>query len=175
MPKYNVEATFDLETSIEPEGVGSSFDLSGIDCENVNDESYFSSQNVECDGGHIIFEGVSADDEDDARSKAEEVVFDGQEVEDSNGFTWVLSNVDFTVEAVEMDFDQAREVLTRLADEQGDEVAEAIKVVFDHIDGQDERISSLVNRLDALQGELNQLRQELAAQATQATPDTPSA
>src|SRR5215510_7250883 len=52
MPKFNVTIEFELETTIEPEGIR--FDEpDGV--EDFSDDSYFSGQDVTCDRGEITF------------------------------------------------------------------------------------------------------------------------
>ena len=115
MPKFTVNASFSLQTEIEPDGINltHSLDLSETaDDESAEDESYFRSQEIECDGGDLKFV-VVADDEYDAESKASGIISDGMEVEDNSGLTWLITNVSIDVEAVEeeMTVEKAKEII----------------------------------------------------------------
>lgn len=96
--RYKVTAEFSLETRIEPDGVR--FDGFGSDAEQFSDDSYFSDTEVEVYGGGVSFE-VEAEDEDAAAEKSADVIYDGQEVEDDNGFTWMVTNLNVEVEELE--------------------------------------------------------------------------
>jgi hypothetical protein len=136
MPKFTVEASFSLTTTIDPDGI--SFDHDEV--EDLQDNSYWNGQEVEADGGELTFT-VEADDEYDAERKAEEVVVDGDDVTDYNGFTWTITNVSITVEKVEeeMTLERAIEILTalfaRLADNGHvtEEDQEALAFLLAHI------------------------------------------
>jgi hypothetical protein len=95
MPRFNITAQFDLSTEIEPELYGS-FDSSA---DEFSDESYWGTQNVTADGGDLRFV-VEADSEEDAQLVAAQTIFDGQEVEDRNGLTWLVENLNVEVEEV---------------------------------------------------------------------------
>lgn len=103
MHKFRIEATFSLETSIEPDGVR--FDEG--DTEDFEDNSYFGVENVETSGGELSFT-VEAEDEHDAEAKAHEVVDEGDEVEDQNGFTWLVSSLSLSVEQIEEEMTLAK-------------------------------------------------------------------
>lgn len=145
MRKYTVQATFGLSTSIEPDGVR--FDrYSHEGVEDLEDNSYFGSADVDVDGGEITFV-VEAESDDDAERKAEAVIFDGYEVEDDSGIAWVTTDVSITVEAIEvpMTLERAREILAKLAEGYEDgEVAEAVAFVFNHL-------ASLTSRIEGLE------------------------
>ena len=103
MPRYNVMAQFELRTEIEPEGIRfDNFDLpeGTVEDTSIEDESYFSRQDVECDGGSVSVQ-VEAEDESAAEAALGAVIFDGCEVEDDSGFTWVLDSVVYSVEEIE--------------------------------------------------------------------------
>ena len=98
MPRFNIIASFDLNTSIEPDGVR--FDTGYTDVDDLRDESYFSSEDVTISGGDVRF-AVEAADEDEAENLAQNTVSDGQEIEDGNGWTWLVENVSYDIEPVE--------------------------------------------------------------------------
>jgi len=103
MPKFTVHADFTLTTEIEPDGVNlaHSLDFSeAVEGEEVEDESYFRSQEIECDGGDLRFV-VEASDEYEAEQKAGGIISDGMEHEDNSGLTWLITNVSLTVEEIE--------------------------------------------------------------------------
>jgi hypothetical protein len=108
VPKFNITAEYGLSTEIEPSFSGYAFDREGI--EDLTDSSYFSTVTVEADGGSLSF-SVEAEDEAEAERKAEEVVYDGQEIEDNDGLTWLVQDVSITAEAVEMSLSEAIEVI----------------------------------------------------------------
>ena len=115
MPKFTVNASFSLQTEIEPDGINltHSLDLSETaDDESAEDESYFRSQEIECDGGDVRFV-VEASDEYEAEQKAGGIISDGMEVEDNSGLTWLITNVSFDIEAVEeeMTVEKAKNVV----------------------------------------------------------------
>jgi len=149
--KFNVEASFSLTTQIEPDYIR--FDES--DSEDFENDSSFSMQDVECDGGRVTFV-IEADDEYDAESKANEVITDGGEVEDGNGWTWLIEGLSFEIEEqeIEMDLARAREILSNLVvqaagEEDGHEVERAVEFVFDYIAGQAARIERCVTQIDS--------------------------
>jgi uncharacterized glyoxalase superfamily protein PhnB len=113
MPKFNVEASFSLSTTVEVDGISFDADIEGV--EDFSDDSYWSSQEIEADGGEITMV-IEADDEYDAESKFNEAVDDGSEVTDYNGLTWIVTNLNVTVERVEepMTLERAVELLTKL-------------------------------------------------------------
>jgi len=169
--KYRCTVEFSLETRIEPEGVERHLDTGNVDYEDFEDGSYFSTQDVECDGGSIAFT-VEADDEDEARGKAEEVLFEGQEFEDDNGFTWVTSGVNYDIEATEWDptVAEAIEVLKDFINEHLDEgttdgegrVAKAAQVVLDDHSRLAQRVDVLEGRVTDLDARITELSARLA-------------
>ena len=113
MPRFNVEATFGLRTVIEPDFYSDS--PGDADANDYADNSYFRAADVEVDGGNITF-WVEAEDEHDAERQAEQVISDGSEVEDSNGLTWEVCDVSFSIEKDEMTRDEAFAIVRRLLD-----------------------------------------------------------
>ena len=114
MPKFNVQAEFSLYTTIEYDGYADFADDS-VGHDNYEDNSYFSSTEVECSGGSVTFT-VEAEDDADAYRLAADVIADGTEVEDRNGLTWGVSDVTITVERDEMTRDEAFVIVRRLLD-----------------------------------------------------------
>ena len=173
--KYRVSATFDLSTQMEPEGVERRIesDVENLDgVENFEGGSYFSAQEVTCDGGEVSIE-IVADDEDDAESKLREAVEDGMEFEDDNGFTWIVENVSFNVEALEEEpptVDEAVEILSAwVAENIGDgsgegvsRVAQAAQVVLVDHARLAERVTSLEGRVSDLDQRITELSARLA-------------
>ena len=134
MSKFQVTIEFSLSTSVECDGL--SFDTPE-GAEDFIDNSYFSSNEVECDGGEINYV-IEAEDEDAAEDSARDVVYDSMEVEDYNGTTWLVSSVSISVEKIEepMTFDRAVEILSALVDNAADEDAvEALDFLLAHIKG----------------------------------------
>ena len=166
MPQYRVTASFTLTTQIEPDGVRFDYDVEG---EDVEDHSYFSAQDVECDGGEVSFT-VEAVDEDSAEAVASESFREDQEVEDSNGFTWLITDVSYEVEQIRepMTLDRAQKILSDLArgtDDEG-EAYEAVEFVFDHVASvtsnayrQEQTIRDLSARLQTLEQEVSAARE----------------
>lgn len=108
MPKYQITASFNLGTEIEPEGVN--FDRYAYDqFEDFSDDSSFYRESVTSDGGSLSFT-VEAEDEDRAREKVDEVISDQMEVEDSNSFTWMVEDLDIEVEQIEEEMTKERAV-----------------------------------------------------------------
>jgi copper chaperone CopZ len=107
VPKFQIAATFELTTEIEVDLSPSAFDNGNVDYDEFSDESYFQTTSVESSGGDLRFV-VIADDEDEARALAAEVIHDGQEIEDRNGLTWLVDSVDIEVEPVEEPMDKER-------------------------------------------------------------------
>jgi hypothetical protein len=152
VPKFNCEVTFDLTTTVEPDDIRID-EPYGSDVTDWEDNSYFSGQDVETDGGSVTFT-VEAEDEDEAQSKAEDAVSEGSEVSDDSGFTWIVVNVSASVEKIEepMTLARAIEILSAMADEVEDEDrAEAIKFVLAHLTSQQGRITALESQVAALQ------------------------
>lgn len=109
--KYSVTAEFDLGTNISPE-LNHAF---SPEVEDFQDGSYFDSGEVSVSGGQLNFT-LTAADEDAAHEAAETVVYDGMEVEDSNGIVWAVENLRFEFEAQEMSKEEALVVVRRLLD-----------------------------------------------------------
>jgi len=177
--KYRCTVEFSLETQIEPEGVERHFDTGNVDYDDFENDSYFSTQSVECDGGSVSFV-VECDDEDEARAKAEEVIFDGQEFEDDSGFTWAVASVNYDVDAQEWEptIGEAIEVLKAFVNEHiydGTEegqgrVAKAAQVVLDDHTRLGERVTSLEARLDECTQRIDGLVKEVADLRTSTNP-----
>jgi hypothetical protein len=106
MSKYHIEITFDLTTTVEPDGVH--FDAPD-EAEDVDTSVSFDSSDVTVSGGSISFD-IEAEDEDEAESKAREAVDDGNEVEDYSGLTWLVESVNIDVELVEEEMTLERAV-----------------------------------------------------------------
>lgn len=163
--KYRVTASFDLETEITPDGIESRIDDAVDSLDNVEDyegNSYFSGQNVECDGGQFSVT-VEADDEYDAESRIRYAIEDGMEFEDHNGFTWLATNVQFDTEQVEEEpptIEEAVEILStfirQVSENSGNEeeetlrVAKAAQVVLDDHSRLSQRVSSLEAQVSGL-------------------------
>jgi len=134
MSKFQVNIEFTLVTSVECDGIR--FDAPD-GAEDFEDNSYFSSQEIECDGGEVSYV-IEAEDENEAEDSAQNVVSDGGEVEDYNGVVWQITNVNVSVEKVEepMTFERAVQILTDLVENHGDEdAAEALDFLLAHIKG----------------------------------------
>jgi hypothetical protein len=118
VPKFQIAATFELTTEIEVDLSPSAFDNGNVDYDEFSDESYFQTTSVESSGGDLRFV-VIADDEDEARALAAEVIHDGQEIEDRNGLTWLVDSVDIEVEPVEepMDKERALQIVQRFIED----------------------------------------------------------
>lgn len=155
MAKYQITARFSLDTQLEPEfHPASVWDIGAV--EEFSDESAFRMQEISCRGGEIKFQ-VEADSEESAEDEAREVVFDGQEVEDTNGFTWEVNEVEFDIDEIEpsMDIDEAISVLSDFAaasrhdsDESLKRAAFAASIVMDDRLNLVQRTDSLMARLD---------------------------
>jgi hypothetical protein len=164
--KYRIEASFSLTTTIEPEGID--FDRSNADYEDFEDNSHFSSQEVEADNGSLAFT-VEAEDEDDARRLGEEVVYDGMEVEDSYSVTWLVDSLNMEIERIEeeMTLERAREVLTAVAESADDEeVGEAVGFVFSYI-------GDITTNVERLEGLVRDLSARLQAVEERTAPPSP--
>src|SRR5262245_25107436 len=111
MPRFKVQVTFGMATTVEGEFSRGDFD--GVQDEGVSefeDSSYWRSQDVELDGGEISFE-IECEDEDEAEEAASNHFRDGQEVEDQNGWTWSMTDVSIDVERLEMSLSEAVQTL----------------------------------------------------------------
>jgi len=155
MPKYRVTAEFSLGTSIEFDG-NIEREINTPDGVTVEeDNSYWSSEEVTSSGGEIVLL-IEADDEDEAEELAREAVADGCEIEDQNSFTWVIEDVNFSVEALETELPTLEEALVTLGefaeskreDEEWGEIARAAIVVLDTLGTVEARVSSLEARLE---------------------------
>ena len=116
MPKFNVSVSFSLRTLVEPDGIRFDRDTpEGV--EDISDESYFRNSEVDADGGNVTFT-VECEDEEAAETISEEIVYDGMEVEDDNGFTWQVDDRSVEVEKVEipMDLDRATSLIRSFLD-----------------------------------------------------------
>lgn len=165
MPKFNVTAEFSLSTTVEPEFYRGSLvteDAEGV--EDIEDRSYFQSSEVESTGGEVTFI-VTAEDEHEAESLARGVIDDGHEVEDSNGFTWLVDSLYFQIEAIEepMTLERAQEILGNVAENAGEEVAEAVEFVFGHLASLTARVDALVQSVEAERATVTRLSESLAA------------
>lgn len=132
MPKFNITVDFSLTTEIEVEVDRHQFmDPSGVD--KYEDDSYFQTSSVEADGGKLSFT-VEAEDAEDAERQTEELIHDGQEIEDRNGLTWLVDSVSIDIEEVEepLTLDSARTlVLDYLSgSEVPSEVVEAVRFLL---------------------------------------------
>lgn len=167
--KYEISISFTVGTSIEFDGT---FDHSAPDgCEEFHDNSYWRSEDVECDGGDITLV-VFADDEDDAERIAREVVEDGDEVEDNNGFTWVVSGTSYEITEVEDEIEslgQAREVLDAVIGEVDEDehplAVKAVDFVFGVVSTQRQQIEAKDNVITELRSLISDLKAEVAALA----------
>ena len=113
MPKFNCTATFGLSTMIEPDFYSDS--PGDANANDYSDESSFYSTEVDVSGGSVTF-WVEAEDEADAEREADAIISDGNEVEDSNGLTWVVVDCSIEVEKDEMSRDEAFVIVRRLLD-----------------------------------------------------------
>jgi hypothetical protein len=100
VPKFTITAEFCLRSEIEVDLSPTAFDSGNVPYDEYEDSSYFQTVSVESTGGSITFV-VEADGEDEAREMAEEVIRDGQEVEDRNDLTWLIDSVEIEVEEIE--------------------------------------------------------------------------
>jgi hypothetical protein len=136
MATYTVTAEFSITTEIEPEDLRIGFDI------DFDDNSYWRSDSIMCDGGSVTYK-VEANDEEDAESQATNFVYDGMEVEDGNGLTWMIESVSYEVEAdeVPMDKERAKQIIetflaTMLATGRIDqETKEAFEYVLAYVSG----------------------------------------
>jgi len=150
MPTFEGSVTFEIETQIEPDGIR--FDRYAPEGVEVEDESYFSSQDIRIDGGSIGLK-IEAETLEAAERLAQEIISEGAEYEDDNGFTWVASSVYVELEKVEepMTLVRAQEILTNLVSNSDDEeIGEAVRFVFTYIAELGTRISSLVTQVERL-------------------------
>lgn len=179
MPKFNVTIEFGVSTEVEPDGVR--FDLRYNDhdgIEEYEDSSYFSRQDVSCDGGSVSFQ-VTAEDEDAAEEIAHTVVYDGMEVDDDNGFAWLVGDVNYDIEEVEipMDLDRATTLVEAyLASMEGmdDDLKEAFGFLMDAVVDQARRNVELASTITELRSENTRLGRLLTElQVAQAGSEAP--
>jgi len=175
MPRFNVSISFNLRTEIEPEGVY--FDDPGTGgIEDFEEDSSWYTTEVTSDGGNLRFV-VTADSEEQAYEKAAEALSDGQEVEDRNGFTWVVSDLDTEVEEIEipMDLDRAKLLVTdflREMEGMDDELKlafgfllEVVSVQQGEIRRQSEALSAQRSTVSALESQVLRLQGEAGVTA----------
>jgi hypothetical protein len=161
MPKFNVNVSFSLRTTIEPEGTH--FDRDVPDkVTDLEDQSYFRTNEIDADGGAISFE-CEAESEEDAERISEEIVYDGMEVEDDSGFTWVVDDRVVEVEKVEipMDLDRAKSLVVSFLDgfeALDEEYEEAFGFILDLVVSQEARIVELRSSISTLRAEIDRLR-----------------
>lgn len=162
VPRYDVSAEFNLYSEIEVDLGYHSFNEEGT--EEFTDESYFSTQSVEADGGRLQFV-VEADSEESAEEIAAQVISDGNEVEDSNGLTWMVSNVSFDIEKVivPMDLDRATALVqVYLSEMEGmdDDLKEAFSFLMDTLVDQSRLLIEQRGTITELRSEITRLTTE---------------
>jgi hypothetical protein len=157
--KFAVEVSFDLSTQIEPEINDYNWDSSEVT--DFEGNSYFSGGDLTVSGGGFTFV-VSDDgfeDEEDAKSWVEQNIIDeGNEVQDNNGITWIVENLDISVEAQETELPSLEEALATLGefaesrreDEEWGEIARSAVVVIDAFGSLTARVSSLETQVATL-------------------------
>jgi hypothetical protein len=166
--KASVTVTFNLGTSIEPEVNDYHWDTSGIT--DFKGESYFSSESLTVSGGSLSFtvEDDSFEDEDDVKEWVRsEVINDDNEVEDQNGITWTVEDLDIEVEIEESplpSLDEALQTLGAFAEEKREdsewgEIARAAIVVIDAFTDITTRLSNLEAQMAALVASAQQSQQ----------------
>lgn len=157
--KFSAEVSFDLGTTVEPEINDYNWDNSQV--KEFNGNSYWSGGEITASGGSFSFEfeadGVT--DEDEAADWVrEEIIREDSEIEDNNGITWVVENLDITVEAMETELPSLDEALVTLGgfaeqhreDEEWGEVARAAIVVIDAFRSHTARLSALETQVATL-------------------------
>lgn len=161
--KYRITAEFDLQTTVEPDGVR--FDSVENEVEDFEDNSYFSGSEVDTSGGSLVFT-VEAEDEDAAYEKGEEAVYDGLEVTDYNDLAWLVDNVQISVEVIEepMTLERAQQILSDLADGHEGEVRAAVEFVFDHLAALTARVDLLVSNVEDEREVVRRLSERLATE-----------
>lgn len=162
MPKFNVTVSFSLRTTIEPEGIRFDRDTPDL-VTDLEDQSYFRTNEVDADGGAISFE-CECESEEEAERLAEEIVYDGMEVEDDSGFTWLVDDRSVEVEKVEipMDLDRATTLVEAyLAEMEGmdDDLKEAFSFLMDTVVDQARRAVELASTITELRSEVRRLTQ----------------
>ena len=169
MPKYNVSVSFDLVTEVEPESIG--FDSYGVDgVEDLSDDSYYRRTEVECDGGAVSFV-VECADEDAARDAADQIVSEGNVLDDANGIGWEINNVSVEIEVIEipMDLDRATTLVEAyLAQMEGmdDDLKEAFSFLMDTVVDQARRAVELASTITELRSEIDRLTPAVTDPAT---------
>lgn len=157
MPKFSVEASFSLETRIEPEVSDHHWDNS--DVTEFQGNSYFDGTDFSCRGGSISFvvDDEGFEDEDDVESWVKANVIDeGNEVEDNNGITWIVVDLDFEIELLSTPLPDLSEALAKLGefaeehreDEEYGDVARSAIVVLAAFGSLTSRVSSLEARIE---------------------------
>lgn len=167
MPLFDVRADFALDTEIEVDLGYNVFDR-GV-TEEFSDESYFSTQSVEADGGSLLFV-VDTSSEEEAEEMAREVIFDGMEVEDDNGLTWQVSNVSFDIEEREipMDAERAKLLVTEYLDSMegmDDELKLAFSFLLELVVVQRTEIATLQGKVTDQRSEITRLDSLVARQS----------
>jgi hypothetical protein len=174
--KANVTVSFSLGTTIEPEVNDYHWDSGSVT--DFKGESYFSAESFTVQGGSLTFtvEDDSFTDEDDVKEWVRsEVINDDNEVEDSNGITWVVEELDIEVEIEEAPLPTLEEAIQTLGtfaeerrnDEEWGEIARAAIVVLDTLGTVEARVSSLEARLE----EQSQRIEGLVAQINKANEE----
>jgi len=157
--KASVTVEFSLGTDIEPEVNDYHWDNGQVT--DFHGESYFSSEGVTVSGGGFTFTVEQDDfvDEDDIKEWVRsEVINDDNEVEDSNGITWVVEDLDISVEIEELPLPTYEEALVTLGefaeskrnDEEWGEVARAAVVVLDTLGAVESRLVNLEAQVASL-------------------------
>jgi len=157
--KASVTVEFSLGTSIEAEVNDYHFDNGQIT--DFQGESYWSSEEITVSGGGFTFtcEDDSFTDEDDITEWVKaQVIDDGNEVEDANGITWIVEELDISVEIEELPLPTYEEALVTLGefaeskrnDEEWGEVARAAVVVLDTLGTVEARVSNLEAQVASL-------------------------
>jgi len=153
--KYNVSASFELGTTIEFDGdVEYSLDFS-----EAEDVDVYVSGGSEIEASGEATFTVEAESESDAEYKAEEIISDGGEVEDSSGITWTIYNVSVSVERVEIEWTFALvvEVLTKVFEQDaeiGEDERDAFAWLVQHVTVLDARIAEITTKLAEAQNKL---------------------
>jgi hypothetical protein len=166
--KASVTVTFNLGTSIEPEVNDYHWDSGSVT--DFKGDSYFSSESLTVSGGGFSFtcEDDSFEDEDDIKEWVRsEVINDDNEVEDSNGITWVVEDLDIEVEIEETPLPSLDEALVTLGefaeekreDSEWGEIARAAIVVIDAFTDITTRLSNLEAQMAALVASAQQSQQ----------------
>ena len=134
--KYQIEASYTISASIEPDGYIGGVENDVLDYE---DNSSFSYETVAFDGGEIRFL-VEADSENEARDQAQHVIDGAHFV--SNDIEWELDSIEISgIECIEepMDMERAltiiRAFLTRITEMGGvtSDEQDAFSFLLDHI------------------------------------------